>query len=93
MDYTRPNLDLVKEGKVYGLVAQPLYEEFYSCAETSWARRSMARRWNTTTCCRPDHHRRRPVDKYYAFNDRAEAGIAGKAEPKPSHKLAMHRSS
>jgi ribose transport system substrate-binding protein len=33
MDYTRPNLDLVKEGKVYGLVGQPLYEEFYSCAE------------------------------------------------------------
>jgi len=29
MDYTRPNLDLVKAGKVYGLVAQPLYEEFY----------------------------------------------------------------
>ena len=33
MDYTRPNLDLVKEGKVYGLVAQPLYEEFYRRAE------------------------------------------------------------
>jgi ribose transport system substrate-binding protein len=29
MDYTRPNLDLVKEGKVYALVGQPLYEEFY----------------------------------------------------------------
>jgi ribose transport system substrate-binding protein len=28
MDYTRPNLDLVKAGKVYGLIAQPLYEEF-----------------------------------------------------------------
>jgi ribose transport system substrate-binding protein len=27
MDYTRPNLDLVKSGDVYGLVAQPLYEE------------------------------------------------------------------
>jgi len=29
MDYTRPNLDLVREGKVYALVGQPLYEEFY----------------------------------------------------------------
>ena len=29
MDYTRPNLDLVKDGKVYALVGQPLYEEFY----------------------------------------------------------------
>jgi ribose transport system substrate-binding protein len=27
MDYTRPNLELVKSGDVYGLVAQPLYEE------------------------------------------------------------------
>jgi len=27
MDYTRPNLELVKSGEVYGLVAQPLYEE------------------------------------------------------------------
>jgi ribose transport system substrate-binding protein len=27
MDYTRPNLDLVKAGKVYGLIAQPLYQE------------------------------------------------------------------
>jgi ribose transport system substrate-binding protein len=29
MDYTRPNLDLVQEGKVFGLIGQPLYEEFY----------------------------------------------------------------
>ncbi len=27
MDYTRQNLDLVKSGKVWGLVAQPLFEE------------------------------------------------------------------
>jgi ribose transport system substrate-binding protein len=27
MDYTRPNLDLVKSGKVYGIVAQPIYDE------------------------------------------------------------------
>src|SRR5512133_4264058 len=33
MDYTRPNLDLVKAGKVYGLVAQPLYDEFYQAVE------------------------------------------------------------
>jgi ribose transport system substrate-binding protein len=29
MDYTRPNLDLVKAGKVFGLVGQPLYQEFH----------------------------------------------------------------
>ena len=31
MDYTRPNLDLVKAGKVFGLVGQPLVEEFRQC--------------------------------------------------------------
>jgi ribose transport system substrate-binding protein len=29
MDYTTPNLDLVKSGEVYMLVGQPLFEEFY----------------------------------------------------------------
>lgn len=27
MDYTEQNIDLVKQGKIYGIVAQPLYEE------------------------------------------------------------------
>jgi ribose transport system substrate-binding protein len=33
MDYTRPNLDLVKSGQVYALVGQPLYEETYRAVE------------------------------------------------------------
>lgn len=33
MDYSRVNLDLVKEGKIYAVVAQPLYDEFALCAE------------------------------------------------------------
>jgi len=33
MDYSRVNLDLVKEGKIYAVVAQPLYDEFAICAE------------------------------------------------------------
>ena len=33
MDYTRVNLDLVKYGEVWGLVAQPLYEETFGSAE------------------------------------------------------------
>lgn len=33
MDYSRVNLDLVKEGKIYAVVAQPLYQEFAQCAE------------------------------------------------------------
>ncbi len=27
MDYTRPNLDLIRAGKIFGIVAQPIYEE------------------------------------------------------------------
>ena len=37
MDYTRQNLDLVKSGDVYGLVAQPLYEESEKMAELAGA--------------------------------------------------------
>lgn len=33
VDYTRQNLDLVKSGEVYGLVAQPLYAESQKVAE------------------------------------------------------------
>ncbi|MEW5814039.1 MAG: substrate-binding domain-containing protein [Spirochaetota bacterium] len=32
MDYSRQNIDLVKNGKVYGIVAQPLFEIFQQCA-------------------------------------------------------------
>jgi ribose transport system substrate-binding protein len=34
MDYTRPNLELVESGEVFGLVAQPLYEENYAAVDT-----------------------------------------------------------
>jgi ribose transport system substrate-binding protein len=33
MDYTRVNLDLVKEGRVYAVVGQPLWEESYGTVE------------------------------------------------------------
>jgi ribose transport system substrate-binding protein len=33
MDYTRVNLDLVKNGEVYATVAQPLYEEAFKAVE------------------------------------------------------------
>lgn len=33
MDYVRQNLDLVRDGKVYAVVAQPLFEEHEKCAE------------------------------------------------------------
>jgi ribose transport system substrate-binding protein len=33
MDYTRVNLDLVRDGEVYAVVAQPLWDESYQAAE------------------------------------------------------------
>jgi ribose transport system substrate-binding protein len=33
MDYTRVNLDLVKQGEVFAVIAQPLWEESYGAAE------------------------------------------------------------
>ncbi|MBW7886359.1 MAG: substrate-binding domain-containing protein [Caldilineaceae bacterium] len=33
MDYTQVNLDLVKDGQIFGIVAQPLYEECKGAAE------------------------------------------------------------
>ncbi len=76
MDYTRPNLDLVKAGKVYALVGQPLYAEFFT------APRLLADTLNGKTV---EYRNLLPapiitikdLDKYYAFNDRAEAGISG----------------
>ena len=74
MDYTRPNLDLVKAGKVYGLVAQPLYDEFYN---------SVVLLGKVLDGQTVEYKNLLPapillladLDKYYSFNDRAEAGI------------------
>ena len=76
MDYTRPNLDLVKAGKVYALVGQPLYEEFYTSAKL------LVDTLNGKTV---EYRNLLPapiitikeLDQYYAFNDRAEKGIEG----------------
>lgn len=37
MDYTRQNLDLVKAGEVYAIIAQPLYEEGAATADLAGA--------------------------------------------------------
>ena len=33
VDYNETNLDLVKNGEIYAIIAQPLYEEFYAATE------------------------------------------------------------
>ena len=37
MDYTQVNLDLVKSGKVFGIVAQPIYDEMSGAAGLLYA--------------------------------------------------------
>jgi ribose transport system substrate-binding protein len=74
MDYTRPNLDLVKEGKVYGLVAQPLYEEFFSCAELL-TRVLNGEQVEYRNLLPAPIITEKDLDQYYQFNDRAEASM------------------
>lgn len=74
MDYTRANLDLVKDGKVYGLVAQPLYEEFYASAELL-GKALDGKSIEYRNLLPAPIILAKDLDKYYSFNDRAEAGI------------------
>ena len=72
MDYTRPNLDLVKSGEVYMLIGQPLYEECY------WATVLLA---NYLLDLPVPYENIMPaplvtsdnVDQFYAINDLAES--------------------
>ncbi|MCL4394568.1 MAG: substrate-binding domain-containing protein [Chloroflexi bacterium] len=83
MDYTRPNLDLVKSGKVYGLVAQPLYDEFYKAVELVGA--AIDGQTITYKNLLPAPIITvKDLDKYYQFNDRAEAGISGQPGATPT---------
>ena len=89
MDYTRPNLDLVKAGKVYGLVAQPLYEEFYQ-AVVLVGKAIDGQPFEYKNLLPAPIIFAADLDKYYEFNDRAEAGIAGEPAPAAkSHHIAL----
>jgi len=74
MDYTRPNLDLVKEGKVYGLVAQPLYEEFFNCAGLL-VKVLNGEQIEYLNLLPAPIITAADLDAYYGFNDRAEASM------------------
>ena len=71
MDYTRPNLDLVKEGKVFGLVGQPLVAEFRECvylmdAELRGEDYDYANPMEAPIITFDD------LDEYYELNDKVE---------------------
>ena len=79
MDYTRPNLDLVKEGKVFGLVGQPLVAEFRECVYVM-----------DKVLRGEDYDYANPLpapiitfddlDEYYAFNDMVEEYLGASPE-------------
>ena len=81
MDYTRPNLDLVKDGKVFGLVGQPLVAEFRECVylmdkELRGEEYDYANPMAAPIITFDD------LDEYYALNDKVEEylGAAPEAE-------------
>ena len=71
MDYTRPNLDMVKAGWVYAVVGQPIYEETYRCLELLIAnlkgeKVKFANVYPSPIITIDD------VDKYYGYADRVD---------------------
>ena len=77
MDYTRANLDLVKKGEVYAVIAQPMWEESYGAAELldKLARGEKIKWWTKlpAPAITKDN-----VDQYYAIPDKVEAALRNK---------------
>jgi ribose transport system substrate-binding protein len=74
MDYTRPNLDLVKAGWVYGLVGQPLYEETARAVELlvnhlQGKPVAFDNPYPAPIILKAD------IDKYYGYADRVDAMV------------------
>jgi len=74
MDYSRVNLDLVKNGDVYAVVAQPLYDEFAKCAEMldTILRGGKVPFDNIMPAPLVTKDK---VDQYYALNDKVDAAM------------------
>ena len=80
MDYTRVNLDLVKNGEVWGIVAQPLYEECKGAAELLYkmANGEEVPYWTVLEAplVTADN-----MDEYYALLDRLEPQMRPAVNP------------
>lgn len=74
MDYTRVNLDLVKNGEVYAVIGQPLWDESYGAAELlDKAHRGEKIPWWTKLPA--PVITRDKLEPYYAIVDKVEAAI------------------
>jgi len=86
MDYTRPNLDLVKQGKVFGLVGQPLVEEFRACVHIV-DKVLRGEKYDYANPLPAPIITLKDIDTYYAYNDMVEkelgAGANAPATPAP----------
>jgi ribose transport system substrate-binding protein len=82
MDYTRVNLDLVKNGEVFGIVAQPLYDECKGSAELLYKMANGEKVPYWTILDAPLVTKANMAD-YYAILDRMEAKMRPTPAPKP----------
>jgi ribose transport system substrate-binding protein len=74
MDYTRVNLDLVKNGEVYAVIGQPLWEESYGAAKLlDQAQRGEKIPWWTKLPA--PFITQDKLDPYYDLVDKVEAAI------------------
>lgn len=80
MDYTRVNLDLVKNGDIFGVVAQPLYDECKGAAELlqKMANGEEVSYW---TVLEAPLVTQANIDDYYALLDRLEPQMRPAVNP------------
>lgn len=82
MDYTRQNLDLVKDGQIFGIVAQPLYDESKGSAELL-AKMAKGEKVPYWTVLDAPLVTAADVDKYYEMLDRMQAKMRPTPTPQP----------
>ncbi len=78
MDYTRPNLDLVKAGKVFGLVGQPLVDEFRQCVHIL-DKVLRGEKYDYANPLPAPIITLKDIDTYYKYNDMVEAELGAGA--------------
>lgn len=71
MDYSKQNLDLVKDGWVYALVAQPLYEEAYQ-ATVALVEKLQGKTVKFANILESPIIKLADLDKYYSYSDRSQ---------------------
>ncbi|MFN8442956.1 MAG: sugar ABC transporter substrate-binding protein [Caldilineaceae bacterium] len=85
MDYTRVNLDLVKNGEVWGIVAQPLYTECKGAAELL-AKMANGEKVPYWTVLDAPLVTKDKLDEYYAILDKMEAKMRPAVNPDEAKK-------